>query len=303
MPAVYLFCRNTARLIHTFATLASGLVSGLVFGVVFGVGLASSVMAAPAMVWSQQDGQAINVYFSADGAAVQALTHEGVNIAPNLFRGPGTTWLSWVDKSRRNANTLRYTQLSEAGKVLRSGVIPGVQGDLYAPAVAMDSQGRRVWLLWVEFNGNRENLFASYLDLGKRASGEWAVPMQITPDDEYSANLPVITRADYDSITVDWMRSSSASSETATAVIRASIWQAQRALQGAPIGIGAPARFEALSVRVPGNDEHLVKPLKPGQVLTADEVEWKNRVAGRKALMGAVHSGTGASSRLVEISP
>jgi len=257
--------------------------------------------AQTSMVWSQSDSQGINVYFSGNAKEIIAVTGSGINVSPNLFRSRNSTWLTWVDKSTTNANQLKFSQRSDGGKIIRSGSIPGAEGDLYAPAISIDTQARRVWLVWARFNGRTENLYASYLDLERRANGKWATPLQITPNDQYSANLPVITNATYASINVDWMRTSASVSENASAIISASSWQMQTAMQGVAPADANTANYRSLSVRAMRRDDRLIKRLGVGQALSVEEAGWQRLVRNRKALSGAVHSGVGASQRLVEV--
>jgi len=262
--------------------------------------LSGSVVASPAMVWSQKDARGVNVYYSEDGIKVVVLTGAGKNVFPNLYRGSESTWLTWIDKSDPSANQLRVQGMSAGGKVIRIDRIPGVGGYIYAPAVAIDALEQRVWLVWVGYNGEQGNLFASYLDLGKRASGRWVDPLQITPDSEYSAELPVISTVTSNAITVDWMRTSRRGSETISGNISADLWQQQQVLQGAPGEAEAPLRYQTLSVQPGWKDARLMKSLNAGQPMSADEADWKNLVRGRNAYMGAVHSGYGAAQRLME---
>ncbi len=253
------------------------------------------------MVWSQKDPSGINVYYSPDGQRTLRITSAGINITPNIFRGETSTWLTWVDKSNRQKNQIKYARLAtESGKLLEKGRVPTVNGRVYAPAISLDSEERRVWLVWVEYNGQRENLFASFRNLSKSLTTNWQPPMQITPDTEYSASIPIIDNVSYDRIQVSWMRSSLTDSGAASTDILARDWNVanQQLLRASNANNQNTPR--ALSIKNNVDTEIFAKRLKHGQALSVDEQAWKNLVHNKNVLTGAVHSGSGASKRLAD---
>lgn len=264
--------------------------------------LAGGIAHAATMVWSQLDGTAVNVYYSLDGKHVASLTSAGRNVSPNLYSGGDSTWITWVDKSNPEANRLRFARLSDRGAVRETASLPIQNASIYSPAISVDPSGSRVWLVWVEYDGNRENLFASYRDIGGKRTGNWETPLQITPDSKYSANLPTITFSQFDKIEVNWMRTSPDSSESATAEILASNWLPQAAtLQGIQPGKrSAPEKYQSLSLSPKKGTGAYIKQLKSGQALSADEQQWKNLVRNKDVMMGAIQSGSGASRRVAE---
>jgi len=259
--------------------------------------------AAPAMVWSQKEVSGINVYFSPDSQRTMQITSTGVNVAPNLFRGAKSTWLTWVDKSNTIKNQLKYARVSESGRLVEEGSVPTVHGRIYAPAISLTPDQRRVWLVWVEYNGQQENLYASFMDSGSEQTSSWRRPMQVTPDDEYSASLPVIETALFDRARVSWMRSSLTSSGAASIDLMAQDWTpVAEQLRHNPM-VRQDAAHRTPSLKSVYNADIYAKRLKRGQALSADEQKWKNMVRNKNVLSGAVHSGGGASKRLANEIP
>lgn len=283
----------------------SGFVCARVFAVfitVLSVLSAGTVHAATTMVWSQVDGGTVNVYYSLDGKRVSSLTSAGLNVSPNIYSAGDSTWITWVDKSNPEANLLRFARVSDRGTVMETASLPTQNAGIYSPAISVDPSGSRVWLVWVEYNGKRENLFASYRDIGAKRAGGWQAPLQITPDSQYSANLPTITSSQLDKIEVNWMRTSPDSSESATAQILAANWVPQAAMlpQNQLDKQSVREKYQSLSVRSKKGLGAYIKQLKAGQALSADEQQWKNLVRNKNVTMGAIQSGSSASRRVAE---
>jgi len=262
--------------------------------------LGGPLWAVTAMVWSQADGDAINVYYSPDSQHTVPLTSAGVNISPNLFRAQDSTWVTWVDKTEHNDNKLEVARLSATGAMLGIDHISTTYEDIYAPAISVDPQNKRVWLVWVEYNGDRENLYASYRGVSKR-DAQWKPALQITPDSRYSANLPSILVTGRDGIEINWMRTSPESSESATAQLSVSAWLPQTARSSSDLqDQNKSERYRSLRLsRVHGYDTFMRK-LKAGQALSADEQQWKNRVRNKNVLMGSVQTGSNVPKRLLD---
>lgn len=263
--------------------------------------LITPAWATPAMVWSQDDTPFINVYYSPDGVRIQQITSAGVNISPNLFRTENSTWLTWVDKTNRKANLLKYARLSAYGAVLETGTLPTINAGVLAPAISVDATGQRVWLVWVEHNGHREILYASYRDIGKVNSNAWKPALQITPDDQYSSNLPIIEDAFYDRARLSWMRTSTSSTESASVEVMAQDWAQQAVMHGSSSNITSAqqaATRRPLTLKNAKGYDTFINLVKKGQPMSSNARDWSNTVYNRKALMGATHSGSGASTRL-----
>ena len=253
------------------------------------------------MVWSQKDAAGVNVYYSPDGEGIVQITSTGKNILPNLHSTENSTWLIWVDKSKPEANILKYALLSVHGIPLEVGTLPTTSGDIYTSAIAADPSGQRVWAVWVEYNGHRENLYASFLDINNTRSASWQSPLQITPDSAYSANLPVIDEALLDRIKLRWMRTSPKSSESASVEITAYDWAAPQTAQesnGTASIRQAPPSL--LTLKKGQTSGAFVKRLEKDQPLSPDEQKWKKLVHDKKVLTGAIHSGSGPSERLAD---
>ena len=266
--------------------------------------LLTPAWAETAMVWSQYEEPDVNIYYSPDGTQTVALTSQGVNIFPDLFKSRTSTWITWIDKSNEKANQLKFAQVTNSGKILEIGTIPTTHPSIYGPTIAIDPSESRAWAVWAENNGRKEVLHASFRDIGKHSSGEWQTPLKITSDDEYSSNLPVFNQALLNQIDISWLRNSPKTSDTSTASASffASDW-------GPSIStskfdkISAQANtvnYRNLRVEKSQNYDAVIKRLRKGQPLSSDEQAWKNMVHDKDALSGAVHSGTGHSKRLVE---
>jgi len=259
------------------------------------------LMAAPAKVWSQQDGEDINVYFSPDGEASIVLTSGGQNVMPGIGRDETQSWLSWVDVSDgMGAYKLKYAQVADNGLVLSSGEVLTAVASLYAPAIAPDPSGRRVWLVWVENQGETEELFVSYMDTWRRGGATWATPLQITPDDKFSANLPSIIEVSFEQIKVSWMRSAVRVDQLATAEVNVRDWAASAAsgpeLLANPDWIlrlaGVRAQYKALK-----REDLRIKRLDQSSY-SVEAQSWMRLTRGNKVLMGASIDG-GVVTRII----
>jgi len=259
------------------------------------------VLAAPAMVWSQQDGEDINLYFSPDGVTSIALTSGGQNIMPGIGRNETQSWLSWVDASDgMGTYKLKYAQVADNGLILMSGDVLTAVASLYAPAIAPDPSGRRVWLVWVENQGKTAELFVSYLDIQRRGGAAWATPLQITPDDEFSANLPSIIEVGFEQIKISWMRSAVRVEQLATAEVNVRDWAASAAGMPAllanpdwkPRLAGIRAQYKALK------REDLRVMRLDRQSYSAEARSWSQLTRGNKVLMGAFVDG-GVVTRVI----
>ena len=159
------------------------------------VSFCRTAWAAPAFVWSQLDSSDINVYFSPDGESTVQLTSDGTNVLPVLDRQGSETWVCWIDK-QASGNRLNYARLSAGGEILQKGTVPETPGGLYAPTIRIESSGNRVWIVWDENHGRTEDLFVSYLNISETPSSEWAPPIQITANDNFSSNIQHIDLAE-----------------------------------------------------------------------------------------------------------
>lgn len=257
----------------------------------------TSVWAASSMIWSQDDGSAINVYYSPSGNQAMPITTTGVHVSPNLFRAKDSTWITWVDKTDMEAARLRFAQISKRGAILETGSVPTQSTRIYAPAISADPSEQRVWIIWAESNGRRENLYASFRNIRSKHGIGWQQPLQITPDSEYSANIPIIDTTLVDRVSVSWVRTSKVSTETATLEVLANDWQAALRNDSGPALREIPSRMPV--TRKISNYDSFTKILKRGQSRSADERKWEVLTDNRRALMGAIHSGSGPSKRLV----
>lgn len=264
--------------------------------------LAASVAHAASMVWSQVDEAAINVYYSPDGQRVIPITSTGLNVTPNLYQAGNSTWVTWVDQSGPDVSRLRVTRLSASGAVMETASLPTQNASIFSPSISVDPSASRVWLVWVEYNGQRENLFASYRDIEGEQRGNWKAPLQITPDSEYSANLPTITSSLTDRIEVNWMRTSADSSESATAQVLATNWMSQAATfpKNQANEPGVRKKYQSLHVSNKKGLDTYIKQLNAGQALSVDEQQWKYLTRNKDVIMGAIQSDSGASRRVVE---
>lgn len=278
--------------------LARVFTAGIVMSTVLAGGIAH---AATSMVWSQDDGPAINVYYSPNGIRVIPVTTAGVHVSPNLFRAQDTTWVTWIDKSEPEISRLRFALLSERGAILEAGIVPTQTSHIYAPAISVDPSGSSAWLVWAESNGRRENLYASFRDIKHKHSVGWQKALQITPDSQYSANIPIINATLVDQIRISWVRTSPVSSESASIVIMSDDWKdRQAALRDDGISTPREASQRALTLRKNANLDAFAKMLKQGQPRSQDERQWEILTNNNKALMGAIHSGSGPSKRLAK---
>ena len=255
------------------------------------------------MIWSQYDEPEVNVYLSSDGSSVTPLTSSGINVTPNLFKSQSLIWATWVDKTNPDANQLKYARLSGDGIVEEIGSVATAYGHAFSPSIALDPEQRRVWLLWAENNGRREVLYASFRDLGGQDRGTWQTALQITPDDDYSSNLPMIDSAAYDRIEISWLRTSQSSSESASTEIQSSDWLLAKAMQrgsNSDNSAGVQSLNRPVVARnLQGYGKH-IKRLDKFYPHTAEEQAWSTMVKNKRVLTGATHSGAGPSARLVK---
>jgi hypothetical protein len=278
-----------------------------IFKSTFLLGWLVTALLAPAwaetsMVWSQYEKPNINIYYSPDGSQTIALTSQGINIIPNLFKSRTSTWITWIDNSNEKVGQLKYAQVTNRGQILEIGTIPTTHPGIYGSAIALDPSESRAWAVWAENNGQREVLYASFRDLGKQGSGKWQAPLQITSDDEYSSNLPVIDAVLFNQITVSWLRTSSKASEAASASLFASDWNTSKSTNKIDEFGSKAVRVNYRNLRVKKTQDYdaHIKRLRKGQPLSSDEQAWKNLIRDKDVISGAVHSGAGRSKRLAE---
>ena len=274
----------------------------VITGIILALPLAAR--AETAVTWAQYDDPATNVYFSPDGPRIVRLSTGGINVNPNLDTARSSSWVSWVDKSRPNANRLEFARLAADGSLLEKGALPSIHGRIYSPAIALDSEERRAWLVWAENNGRREVLYASFRNLGKNSSAEWQTPRQVTADDAYSSNLPIIDSAGYDRIKISWLRTSPDSCEAASGEVMASDWT-PKALSmqqegSAEARTSRPVGVRSMQTRKLRGYGRFIR--RPAQTDGASEEmqTWERLVGNKKVLTGAVHSGSGIPERLVK---
>ena len=263
---------------------------------------ASSCFAASVMVWSQKDGADINIYFSPDGTRVAAITSIGINLAPNVFRSKSSTWIAWVDKTGGGVDLLKIARLSSAGNLQNVQILASVNGSAYAPAISVDSHENRVWLVWAEHLGRTEVLYASYRDLKGRGDSGWQPAIQITQENDYSANVPVIDSVSYDRIRISWERTSPVSSGSASTEIHATDW---------PINTSQMSVDSTGLLRIPGrlvtvqasyDSDQFVRELKGKSIGSDDEIRWERLTRDRQVITGAIHSDTADTSmRLMDV--
>lgn len=269
----------------------SGLVGGS-FGLLL-LSLSNIAWGAPAFVWSQLDAPYINVYFSPDGMSSVQLTSRGKNVLPTLDRRNHEIWISWIDKAAPGGDRLDYARLSDTGTVRQKGSLPNTSGKLYAPSVAIEPSGKRVWIVWVENKGRTEDLFVSYLDIDSATSADWAPAIQITASDKFSANLPRIDRVASGKIDISWMRTGPGQRGRSNAMVSTSLFDrnSASARQIKPVD----ARFDSSNVGLPG-----VKYITDNADTTEYGMRWKKLTRNKTALMGAAISDSGVVTRIFD---
>jgi len=201
--------------------------------------------------------------------------------------------LSWVDKRVSDGDRLNYARLTASGSILEKGLVPVSSGKLYAPSVAIEPSGKRVWIVWVEYNGRTGDLFVSYLNIGNAASSRWAPAIQITAKDKYSANLPRIERAASGEINISWMHTGPNLSRRASATVSTRLFDSNpaTAFQFKPV----VTEYDKANGKYPGT-QYITNSSD-----TSDYVlSWKKLTRNRTALMGAAISDSGIVTRIFD---
>jgi len=257
------------------------------------VSFSGTAWSAPAFVWSQLDSPYINVYLSLDNQSKIQLTSHGKNVLPALDRQNDEIWLSWIDKGAPNGDLLNYAHVTATGTILQKGALVDTSGSLYAPSVSIEPSGKRVWLVWAEHNGRTEVLFVSYLNVGDATLADWAPAVQITANDEYSANLPRIDRAASGRIEISWMRTGPGQAGRASATVSISLFDTDPALA---------RQFKPVVVNLDSSNGGYprVKYITGAADTSGYGISWKKLTRNHTALMGAVISDSGIVTRIVD---
>ena len=258
------------------------------------VSFSGAAWSAPAFVWSQLDSPYINVYLSPDAESKIQLTSRGKNVLPVLDRRNDEIWLSWIDKGAPNGDLLNYAHVTTTGTILRKGSLPDTSGSLYAPSVSIEPSGNRVWLIWAEHNGRTEVLFVSYLNVGNATSrSDWAPAIQITANDEFSANLPRIDRTVSGSIEISWMRTGPGQAGRASATVSTSLFNADPT---------SARKLKQVTVKLDNLNGGYprVKYISNNSDTSGYGMNWKKLTRNRTALMGAVISDSRIITRIVD---
>jgi hypothetical protein len=248
---------------------------------------------APAFVWSQLDSTNINVYFSPDGDSTVQLTSDGTNVLPVLDRQGDETWICWVNKQAPNGNRLGYARLSAAGEILLKGTVATTLGGLYAPAIGIESSGNRVWIVWAENHGRTEDLFVSYLNISETSSSEWAHPIQITANDEFSANVPHIDFAESGEARISWLHTGPGQAQRASATVSTRLFDTNS---------GSDRKLISVEIEHENTTGGLTRTkfitIDPDQ--SQDSLNWKKLTRDKTAIMGAIISDSGIVTRVFD---
>ena len=259
---------------------------------VVGVLLFNTASAAPALVWSQYDSPGINVYFSPDGERKTQLTSTGKNVLPMLDRGNNEIWVCWVDKSAAKDNRLYYARLTAEGETLQSGLVPDTSGGIYAPSIAIESSGNRVWVAWSENRGRTEDLFVSYLNIGT-PSADWAPAIQITANDMFSANMPYINLAESGEAQISWVHTGLDLVQSAKATVSVDLFDSEPAS-------ARQIKLVVTEYATASAGHSRVKYITWSGNKSADELSWKRLTFNETALMGAILSDDGSVTRVLD---
>lgn len=248
---------------------------------------------ATAFVWSQQDSPDINVYYSPDGISTVQLTSHGTNVVPVLDRQGDETWICWIDKAAPRGDHLYYARLTPKGEILQKGRIPGTSGGLYAPTIAIESTGNRIWIVWAENHGRTEDLFVSYLNIDESSSGKWTPPIQITANDKFSANMPHVEQAASGEIEISWSHTGPDRLQRARATVSTRLFKAgsESARQIKPV---------AVEYENGGSGFSRIKYITDSTNNSKDDLTWKSLTRNKTALMGATISDSGIVARVFD---
>lgn len=247
---------------------------------------------APAYVWSQLDSSDINVYFSPDGESTVQLASDGTNVLPVLDRQGSEIWICWIDKQAPSIR-LNYARLSEGGEILLKGTVPDTLGGLYAPAIGIESSGNRVWIVWAENHGRTEDLFVSYLNISETSSSEWAPPIQITANDNFSANVPHIVLAESGEARIRWLHTGPGQAQRASATVSTRLFDT-----------ASGSARQLVSVATEYEDTN--GEITPTKFITIDDdqseygLSWKKLTRNKIAIMGAIISDSGIVTRVFD---
>lgn len=248
---------------------------------------------APAFVWSQYEPPHINVYFSPDGESKVQLTSGGTNVLAMLDRQNDETWICWIDKKAPNDDRLYYARLTPEGEILRKGKVPDTSGGLYAPSIAIEPSGNRVWMVWAENHGRTEDLLVSYLKIGKTPSSNWEPPIQITANDMFSANVPHIERAESGEAEISWSHTGPDRTQRALATVSTRLFKANRA---------SSRQIKSVATEYENtNGVHSrIKYISDSTNKSKDDLSWKNLTRNKTVLMGAIISDSGIVTRVFD---
>lgn len=248
---------------------------------------------ASAFVWSQYEPPHINVYYSPDGKSKVQLTSSGTNVLAILDRHNNETWVAWVGKNALHDDRLHYARLTPAGIILETGSVAETAGGLYAPSIAIEPPGNRVWMVWAENHGRTEDLLVSYLETNKTTLSNWAPPIQITANDQFSANVPHIERAESGAIEISWSHTGPDRSQRARATVSTRLFEGNStsSRQLKPVA----TEYEN------ANAGHArIKYITSRTDQSQDTRSWKRLTQNNTPLMGAMISDSGIVTRVFD---
>ncbi len=244
---------------------------------------------ATAFVWSQYERPDINVYFSPDGKSTVQLTSGGTNVLAMLDRQGSETWICWIDKKTPHGDRLYYARLTSEGEILQIGRVPETSGGLYAPSIAIEPTGNRVWIVWAENHGRTEDLLISYLNIGDSPSSEWAPPIQMTADDKFSANMPHIDQAESGEARISWSHTGPDRLQRASAVVSTDFFETNRAI-----------KLPRTEYENANGGFSRIKYITDSTSQSEDDLTWKSLTRNETAMMGAIISDSGVITRVFD---
>jgi len=141
----------------------------------------TSAIADAWISWAEFDpgGNSIQIFLSREtnNSTDQVLTVSqfGMNFTPSLLATSNTLWLVWVDRANNSKYSLHYAKVNPTTlTILQSGIVQTKDDKIYAPVIALTSNGTPV-VAWSGLARDNEEIRIAYF-----VNGKWRPEEHIT---------------------------------------------------------------------------------------------------------------------------
>ncbi len=196
-------------------------------------GAAGNAQASAHAAWAEIKGQGVEIRYAhqvdQNWSEPQSLSGDsGTHVTPALASDQrGTVWVAWIERGAESY-TLRFNTIDD-GTVTASGTISTFGTRSFAPSILVDDTDTP-WVAWSSFDGQDEDIYASYWD-----GSAWASPMRVHDNNDIPDSLPVLGQSDNGQIWVTWRTIQNNESRTLYSTLTGTVWSPPQVLTGTDI--------------------------------------------------------------------